>query len=161
MQIIGIDPGARGGFCSLRENGQIELIAPLPKTPKDLFDFFSLETGKTDLIFMEQVHGRGGQWGASQGFNFGRNVGMIEMALVASGISHGAINFVPPQTWQRFCHKGVGYADAKKRSLVAAQGILGERKRHLIAPRGRVPHDGMVDAFLIAYYGIHHGNKKG
>jgi hypothetical protein len=64
------------------------------------------------------------------------------------------INFVPPQAWTGALHKKapMTFANPKESSLYVARQLWPDQN-FLATERSRVPHDGVVDAALIAYYG--------
>ncbi len=160
---IGIDPGAKGGVVLLNRNGEIESALPFPKDSnkdtwiledffRDIWVIFALECSSVQ-IFIEDVHGRGGatRWGSQNVFNFGFMCGAIEMWWRRKNEGFHVIHKVQPQIWQRAMHKGISInVDAKKRSLIAARKLT---EFPFTVGRGRTPHDGLVDAFLIAEYG--------
>ena len=81
------------------------------------------------------------------------------------GVKHGMIvslgmpyELIAPKTWQKETQKGVpnlkksnGKNDTKGMALLAAKRIFPQEK-FLATARSTTPHDGLVDAALMAYY---------
>lgn len=163
---MGIDPGANGGMCVLNEVGEVVCVESLSTIPQKIltafgkFDCKSLtETDPIVYVFIEKVGGymkRGGKSGivhdtGSSMFSFGRVVGLIQMALTATGLDRYAQE-VHPVTWQKSLGiKGTNYkggetkADFKRR--------LRDRAAELF-PDAPYPTLKTADAMLIAYYGL-------
>lgn len=165
MYFLGIDPGANGAFCLLDEDGEI-LACERFKRDNDSGEVtpYTLKTQFEDMLksehwgypifaAIEHVRGRGGpgmQWSANNTFQFGRNLGWLEM-LMANTYQVDEVKLIPPQTWQREMHKGItGNLKPKERSLKAVQHL--SQSLFKGTPKSRVYHDGMVDAYLIAEY---------
>ena len=104
LVVIGIDPGAVGGFCFNRPSGEVECHA-MPATPRDACDIIATAKMYADMnnlpchCFMEEVGGYVGGVGqpGSAMFNFGKNFGRLEGFLIAMGIP---FTLVRPQKWQ-------------------------------------------------------------
>lgn len=161
--IIGVDPGQNGGFVALK-NGKVASKLVMPKIGKDLdFDklsrFFKFYRRKGAIVYLEKVKGRGGKWGASQNFNFGQCYGAIMGVIATTKLPYV---LVTPQMWQKVSFKGVSpiyktdkkkkTKDTKKMALMASKRLF-PRVSFVPTPRSRNPHDGLIDAVLIAYYG--------
>jgi hypothetical protein len=141
MNIIGIDPGGSGAIVFII-NGNITWNN-MPDTPADII--FLLNDRKDFKCFLEQVHGMPGQGGQAM-FNFGKNYGYLEMALLAKGIS---TETVTPQKWQKFYQLGTRGTDTKtqwKNKLKAKAQQLFPNEKVTLAN---------CDALLIAYYGYY------
>lgn len=100
---LGIDPGISGGIALIKPDLSIILVA-MPATPGKLWDWLQYAVADKPWnvhTCIEQVTGyipsKGPQPG-SRMFNFGRNVGNLEMALYGLKL---APRFVVAQTWQR------------------------------------------------------------
>jgi hypothetical protein len=152
--IIGIDPGLSGGIAILTKSGDLMLATPMPKTAnevsiKDLTALLKSVADHKCLAFVEQAQAmpKNGVVGM---FRYGVGFGSVLGCLGALGVSYVLIR---PRTWQGMMHKGTD-ADVhpKKRSLLVAERLFPERN-FLASPRCKKPHDGMIDAALIAEYG--------
>lgn len=97
---VGIDPGKQGGIASVLESNS-ELLVEYYPMPDKLWQVWAtiqgLQDGRTPFIVLEQVHSMPNQ-SAQSGFTFGRGVGNLEMAIVASKIAYDE---VPPQRWMK------------------------------------------------------------
>lgn len=168
--VLGIDPGQSGGLVLLDETGKVLRKHPIPiielkqtkidkKTKKvkhltkTMLDTVALnrlfeELSTAGHAVIEQVSAMPGQ-GVVSIFTFGRVLGCLEAFLIAHKIPH---TFVPPSTWSKTMHAGIsGVDDPKGRSRIALNRIFpGEDFR--VSDKGRVPHEGMMDAALMAEY---------
>lgn len=167
MKILGIDPGKNGGFVILEQlaiQGCPEFCKSfkMPLTADEAINgraIFEWLVGHKPYssVYLEDVHSIFGV-GAKSNFNFGKNVGLLQGVLQAAEIP---FILVQPKVWQSRCHsKGYGKTSkAKKRSLDAARRLYPEFVKTITPEKtSRMrktpePHDGLVDALLIAYYG--------
>ena len=156
MRTLGIDPGAKGALALLVDL-RIEWSAVLPTIenrldPHGLFRLLGeAKRLEPSMTYLELVAARPGNGGTSM-FTFGKGFGYLEMALVALGMPYQQVTSVK---WQKTAHQGIGrdtYPDPKARSLIAAQRLWPEYS-FLATDRSTKPHDGIIDAALMAYYG--------
>ena len=167
MLFYGFDPGLNGGVCALDEDDNVVLLEPMPVVAglvdgcalasvlmEDLARRKSTE-GFHACAIVENVHAMPKQ-GVSSTFKFGHGFGVIEGVLAALGIPE---QFVRPQAWQKVVLGGTpAAASPKARALLAAQRLYPnvDLVRGTVAcwrDKARKPHDGLVDALLIARYG--------
>lgn len=145
MKVCGIDVGKNGGYAIIT-NQRIEVWRmPDIHVLADKLDFEN-KSGPFH-VFIEKAQAFRGQ-GVTGMFNYGAHFGQLLGLLVAFNIPH---TLVPPQTWTKKLHVGTKSVDAKKRSLEACQRLF--PGVNLIPEGCRKPHDGIVDALLIAEYG--------
>lgn len=105
--------------------------------------------------YLEQVHSRPSE-GISSAFRFGQGYGNLEAFLVAHGVM---FEYVTPQAWTKKMHKGVaGSVDAKGKSLIISNRLY--PKENFVIQGCKKPHDGLIDAVLIARYGAEVENEK-
>lgn len=161
MIICGIDSGKKGGFCFMNEKSEIIATHIMPVygevvSPRSISKL--LIKYNTGYVFLERVWARPGN-GISSMFKFGRQYGKIEACVELSGIR---IETPTSAAWAKWAHKGLRLEakDAKARSIIAVQRKYPKQKL-LASSRCRVPHDGIVDAILIAGYGVHMLKKAG
>lgn len=158
---LGFDPGLNGGY-SIFTGKQLHYFSEFPKAGKFL-DYRKLRddlrimiAGRPSVAFFEKVASRPGQSSVAT-FSFGFSTGRI-LGIICECLELPVIE-VSPQRWQKPLHIGIdGSLDAKERSLQAATKLFPKwdfRK----SERSKKPHDGIIDAVLIAYYGIHHHNE--
>lgn len=164
MKILSIDPGKSGAIAlSDYSNGLLNVEIELHKTPmlkndkdyniRSINEIFSEEY---DFIVLEDVHSIHGS-SANSNFQFGLGVGI--MRTLAEN-SNRPYFLVSPMTWQKVAWEGIKKVkNPKINSSVAVHRLFPHV--NFIPPRGKVPHDGMIDAVLLGYYGyVKHGNKK-
>jgi hypothetical protein len=162
VNVLGIDPGKNGGFAILT-NGHITAGEAMPVVDGQL-NFLQLVARlkkyglSYDHVFVERVRNIAGTSSKSN-FMFGRN---YQVALCAADLSGKPISLVDPLAWQRISFEGVqeiykvkggkNKRDTKAMALVKVKRMWPHHDFTKNA-RSRVPHDGIVDAALIAYYG--------
>lgn len=148
------DVGKKGGLVKLDENLNILSRHIMPMIGKEydiqaIKDLLTVEGETIDHIAIENVHAIQGRTGNSSNFSFGLGKGILMGIVAGLEIPYTLVN---PKTWQKIAWEGVTkQSDNKKTSLVAAKRLFPEES-FIATPRSRVPHDGMVDAALIAYY---------
>lgn len=174
MIIISIDPGQKGWMFAmdenrneissepmpLRENGMVcggaisdwltEVLDIMPELDGDIDD----DTEYDCLIYVEDVHAIFGS-AAGATFNFGRAVEAIHTAIECVGFEP---ILVQPKEWQKIVWgKAQRIMDEKKvdtkaTSTLVAMDLFPDTDLRK-SSRARKPHDGKVDAMLIAEYG--------
>jgi crossover junction endodeoxyribonuclease RuvC len=156
MFILGIDPGLNGAMCLINQYGDI-LDTQIFSKFDDEFDREAFKEGlrrmkmehSVDVAFLEKVHAMPGQ-GVVSMFNFGKTYGVIIGILTSFNVP---ITFVRPQEWMKVIHlKHTVDLPPKVRSKIAVESVypgIDLRK----SKKARTPHDGLVDALLIAEYG--------
>jgi len=170
MIYIGIDPGAKEGIGYIdTETGK----TGRSKTPtigdevdiQTFCKFIKRLTKGDHHVIVEDVHSIFGA-SAKSNFSFGKNVGGIEWCLVSLECKYTKVT---PKNWQKEMWEGVTIVqintgkktpkgnvkyknDTKATSLLAAKRLF-PQEDFLATPRSSVPHDGIVDALLLAEYG--------
>lgn len=150
--IIGVDPGANGGWA-LIDGQRVELLV-MPKAGKDI-DWHAVAQWVEGvrplqgpiIAYVEKTGARPGQ-GVSSMFRFGLNCGGVYGLLGAMGIPHVAIT---PQSWKRRVLEGT------TKDKAAAIDYCRRRWPNvslLATPRSRKPHDGLADALCIGQAGL-------
>lgn len=144
---IGIDPGNSGGGIAVSAAGigVVETIKMSELTPQDMFFVFhEYHYHGRAVAVLERVGGMPGQGGMSM-FRFGKNVGHIEMALLAVGIP-----FLDemPQTWQKEYHLGT----RGKRTKTEWKNVLKAHAQRLY-PSLKITNE-IADAVLLMHYGL-------
>jgi crossover junction endodeoxyribonuclease RuvC len=158
---IGIDPGKSGGLVALDSGGQIDLMLAFDRPASYAADDLSparavaqaVSTygGRIFSIYLEKVSAMPGQ-GVSSMFSFGVGVGLIKGALTHAGYP---FEEVPPQVWQKSIitpPAAAGDLGPKERAERAA-GMIWGLDQFILRGR-RTPHQGLIDAALIARYGL-------
>jgi hypothetical protein len=156
---IGIDPGKTGGIAAInRETGELILhTIPLIGTEINvagIVDIIKQYINEPHFFCLEDVHSIPGS-SASSNFTFGKVLGIEEASLIAF---EATFQKVAPKKWQSLIWQGIpkmkkasGGNDTKAMSLLAAQRLF-PKEKFLATPRSTKPHDGLVDAALMAKY---------
>lgn len=154
--IFAVDPGKSGGICKYYVNTDEIVTYPMPTIGKE-YDIAEvsrlLSPGEGEVVvhaIVENVHAIQGRAGATSNFQFGKGAMLPEALFYEKGYR---FTKVTPTTWQKLAWEGVTkQKDNKETSLIAAKRIF---PGHDFTPSARSskPHDGMVDAALMAYYG--------
>ena len=151
---VGIDPGAKGGIVGVNALGQISYMIPMPAIEK-LPELLGSIKIKTVCIERSQVYPHDGKASA---FTNGQNLGRLEGVMIAMGIS---FDLIKPKMWQKHMICSPKYHDTKRRALVSANKVFKKTKSFwLPTKRHTVPHDGIIDAALLAEF-CRRLNKKG
>ena len=166
MYVIGIDPGkTSGAYCLITEQGIVLEREPMPEMFMlcDRLEQIKAEALRSERelhCYLEKAQTMPKQGGVSV-FRYGQHYGNLEGILLSLQIRHTVVH---PSTWTRVMHAGCsvkekGRSGAKKRSFEAAQRLF-PGESFLATERSSKPHDGIIDAMLIAEYGrrqIKHG----
>ena len=156
--LVGIDPGLNGGIVSIDMDGQIIFKWTMPiidsgKSKREI-DLVALrgifdEVKEAKMVFIEKVGAMPGQ-GVSSMFKFGKVFGYLEAMIAAFQMPY---IMVTPQQWSKEMHFGLSRdLKPKDRSLLVLNRLY--PKIDLRATeRSKKPHDGLLDALLIAEYG--------
>lgn len=154
--ILGIDPGKNGALCFMDGSNINVMSMPLiaeEADPSILIEV--LMEKKPSICYLEKAQVmpvmRGGKvvmTGTKGMFSYGVSYGIIRGVISTLKIP---LVLVSPSTWTREIHQGCDGKTAKDRSLQAAKRLFPHI--NLLPPRCRKPHDGWVDALLIAEYG--------
>jgi len=156
MIIVGIDPGAHGGIAAIDGSGRVFLsVKPMPLLDGEvdvctIWKWFS--EWRPDAIWIEHVHAMPKQ-GVTSMFSFGANVGMLHaVSKLYLNQPNNTLKFVSPQRWMKALHLPGLVGTTKERSIATARKLF-PKVDFLATSRSRVPHDGMVEALLVAEFG--------
>ena len=156
---VGIDIGKSGGIAWMDDDGSHVCVGTMPMIGNEL-DVLELHSIMRNLampgthVVFEKL---GVIFGSSKATarSMGLQEGVIEALCVAHGIAYTK---VPAKTWQKEMFEGVpeqtrsdGKRDTKAMALVATKRLF-PRQNLLATPKSKVPHDGIVDALLMAEY---------
>lgn len=183
--VIGFDPGVTGGFCVLKSSGELvkadnypvlefevknhrkprkrkngEMSVVKPTRIEKTIDTISLADGfrwygndprkpPNTIAFLEKVNSRPGE-SPIAAFKFGDMFGQMKMLCAALRIP---MVEVPPATWCAYVHDQRLVKmdiDPKKRSRAAFERVF-----HEYALAHDKISDGVVDAGMIAHFGVH------
>ena len=155
----GIDPGMKGGIAVIDEWLEVVELMPMPIEAGGL-DYAELSAilhgyRERGFFLVEEVHAIKGA-SAKSTFQFGRAYEGILASLAIAECRHAIIK---PREWQKLAWQGVKKilkpnrrVDTKQTSLKAVRQLFPKANIYP-TERSRKPHDGMVDALLIAYAG--------
>jgi len=158
---IGIDIGKSGAYYILGEDGSEIDSGPVPMIKKEV-DYHALNVLLqpydmfNGMVVFEKL---GVIFGSSKktAFSMGYQAGAIEMCCIANNLIY---TMVLAKKWQehmfqgqtKIFKKGIkGPLNTKAMALVAAKRLF-PKTNLLMTERSTVPHDGLVDALLMAEY---------
>jgi hypothetical protein len=152
--ILGIDPGLRGGVVGLDLQGNLTYKGLLPVKDREI-DVVKLkgmfDDAKPFMVFMEKVHALP-MVGVGSTFKFGYVYGQLQATLRLIGAK---LELVPPKTWQKIEIPEEFEGNTKERALRACKALYPDIDLRA-TERSKKFHDGLVDAFFIASYGLKH-----
>jgi hypothetical protein len=158
---IGIDIGKSGAYYILGEDGSEIDRGPVPMIKKEV-DYHALNVLLqpydmfNGMVVFEKL---GVIFGSSKktAFSMGYQAGAIEMCCIANNLIY---TMVLAKKWQehmfqgqtKIFKKGIkGPLNTKAMALIAAKRLF-PKTNLLMTERSTVPHDGLVDALLMAEY---------
>ena len=140
--LLGIDPGKKGALCFMDElSGNIVSYGQM--VPVHSFPDLSC----VKKCFIEKCQSRPGQ-SVQAMFNYGVHFGEILGFLAANKIPHVMVN---PRRWQSKMLGKFPKSESKKAALNTAKRLWPSES--FILQGSKVPHNGVIDACLIAEYG--------
>jgi hypothetical protein len=153
--VVGIDNGLDGGLCAISSfDGSVIAMTKMPTLVTDKkreidtrkVHRWILDLNTPFLLAVEEplAHAKSSQAMRSMALSFGKLMGMAES-------HHYKVKRVSVHLWQKSVLGKRASGNTKKAALLAANK-LAPREQWLASARCSKPHDGMVDAFLIAHY---------
>ncbi len=155
---VGVDPGSDGSIVCLKADGTLECNT-MPHIGKEvdlqaLYEIFEKYADGETFFGLEDVKPFPGASAVSMG-----------KMLWIKGVKQGIITslkvpyeMIHSKTWQSAVLQGIpqlkksnGKNDTKGMALLGAKRLF-PNESFLATPRSKVPHDGLVDGALIAYY---------
>lgn len=154
--VLGVDPGLAGGLAVLDVGGEVLDLRPMPVLPgqrrtidaRELANWLYAteeQHGAFALAVVERV-GAMPRQGIASAFSFGAGWGLVLGVLAALKVP---VELATPQRWKSAVLAGT----PKDKGAAIAFCRRRWPDTSLVPPRGRVPHDGLADALLIAEYG--------
>ena len=151
--IVGIDPGKKGAVVVLTGYKMYEYFnMPLIGKEYDLNtlnNYFQLFNTNYDVVFyIEKVNAHG--MGRTSAFTFGYGVGVLE----AYANEYGKLKRVTPQKWQKVMFSGIS---GKQKPKDKAMQVMAEQyptELRAFSDYNKADREGLIDAFLIAQYGL-------
>lgn len=152
MRYIGIDPGIFGAIAIMYDDDRETHWHPMPTVKagtKSAIDGAAVrellfDASDKGLVAIEKV-GAMPKQGVTSSFNFGAGWGKVQG--VCDGIQIPYI-LVQPQAWKKRILEGLG----TDKSATIRFCMYRWPTLSLIAPRGRVPHDGAADALCLSLF---------
>lgn len=145
-QVMGIDPGVKGGIAWTDEKG-VHCVPMLEDQDlAALFRKISTDVDMKNFIVVVEKGQAFPQQGVVSMFNYGKTCGIIEGILLALGYRH---ILVIPQEWKREILSGTTHD--KEAAIAFCKRFFPEI--NLRPGAKRKDHDGMADALAIMEYG--------
>jgi hypothetical protein len=151
--VLGIDPGLEGGLALIGPDGILLEEMPVVANEIDtatLLPWLEEHRESIGMIYLEKVAPRRMQ-GLKSVITSCSNWGVLKGLLLSSGFSFVVVD---PSDWTKEIHKGIANDDMKPkpRSRLALTQLF---PRVAVPKKGRKgePHEGLMDALLIAEYG--------
>lgn len=145
LTFLGVDPGYSGGIAVVDHNRNAMFSAKMPQTERDIWDLIKDLSGSVTYGVLELVHSMPKQ-GVRSTFTFGKNYGMLRMALTASDISWEEVT---PQKWQK--EIGIIRPRGKEMTLTEKKNMHKAKAQQLFPKANKITH-ATADALLIADY---------
>ena len=157
MNFIGIDPGLQGGIATIRDSGEIStLVMPTTKSGKKRILDNAMLAGTFSLsnildikcyAVLEQQQPMPKQ-GVTSMFSIGYGFGALKQCLVDFAIPHEAVR---AQVWQKEFGISGRKGNTKTQALQICQSLFPDLNL-LATEQSKKPHEGIVDAVLIAEF---------
>ena len=145
--MLGVDPGKSGGLAFVGRDKEILELVPMVGIP-DIVDL--IYKHQPAHIFLEKAQAMPKQ-GVVSMFTYGQHFGELVGMIVTLKIP---FTLVQPRAWSKVIHEGTdSKLETKARSLQAANRLYPTAEL-LASPRCKKPHLGLVDALMIAEYGL-------
>lgn len=155
--VVGIDPGLKGALA-WRRDSRLWGFKPMPVVDNEI-DFTEvlklLKAINPTHAFLERAVSFG--MGLKGAFSYGRGFGFIELALRQAEIP---VTHIEPGKWAKLAHEGISKdLKPKVKSAIAVKRLLPQTAGTIPVSKNGTMHDGIVDALLIAFYGVRTLNK--
>lgn len=160
-EILAIDPGlsgalvymnSLGSFCfhempihKIGGNREIDFLGV-----RKILKHYEKTVSLNMLVLLERAHP--GAMGVVGAFNYGRGFAAIEIALDLTEFSYMLLE---PAKWAKVMHAGIKKDyKPKAKSIIAVKRLYKKIKPHIPTNRNGKLHEGIVDALLMAGYGL-------
>lgn len=160
--IIGIDNGLDGGLCAISNHGAVIVYCAMPTyhrkgkreiDVKAAYQWISNLHSPCVLVIEEPLkHARSSQAMRSMAMSFGKLLAMAEMKDLPTAS-------VDVHEWQKKLLGRVPKGKTKKVAFELAHQLQPDEK-WLATKKSKVPHDGIIDAFLIARHYLNQQNDN-
>lgn len=153
--ILGVDPGLDGAVVALDGEAFECRIMPTKEigdTREIDFDRFRLIlTGYPGAhIFLERAMPMA--MGSKHAFNYGRGFAALEIAV---HLEMMPVTYVEPAKWTKVMHEGISNdLKPKAKSVIAAERLFPSLMSQIPRSKKGKYHDGVIDALLVAGFGV-------
>ena len=148
--VLGIDPGLNGGMALLSWEGVRYQKMPLIGNRIDAKRLAGIfKSHPLSMVYVEAISPRPGQSAQStstSGINFGMLLATLELCSVPYTV-------VPASVWTKTVHAGIDKRHKPKEKSRIALNRLFPNEYAYLTQETKAPHEGLMDALLIAYYG--------
>ena len=155
MTIIGIDNGITGALAALSPHSKIIALLPMPilrARKGNEIDIGAVSRWISNVDSPDKIvvviEEPGGSKSAKAAASMSGSFHALRAVCVIKGLRW---HRVTPQAWQRVMLPGCKAGDTKPRALAVARELW-PYESFLASERCRVPHDGLIDAALIAEF---------
>lgn len=161
MKVLGCDPGVTGGLAILGPEGPIYEPIPMIGNRIDveaLLCWLKVNASDIDLGYVEVAQMRRGQGTKGTATTY-QNYGTLLTCLQVAKVPHVCIQAAK---WTKYVHSHVGAPrgmDPKDKNRLALMQIFPGLDLKA-TDRCKVPHMGMTDALLIAWYGFQQSTRS-
>ena len=151
--VCGLDPGKMGAIVFA--NQRVFMPYRMPLFEDGSIDFVALvkifkKHSKIEHVFLERAVAF--KMGRTSAFNYGRGFGALEHCVQAYRYP---VTYVEPRRWTKLMHQGIkSTLDPKEKSAIAIKRLYPHWVPRVPTNRNGRMHDGIVDAALIAGYGM-------
>lgn len=153
--VVGIDPGQQGAIVFLNERKFLHSLMPLKDKIEKEIDFtrvreILMKESRIDHVFLERAVPFA--MGSKSAFNYGRGFMALELAIQLAGLP---VTYVEPAKWTKAMHAGIkDDLKPKAKSITAVKRLYPQWLFDVPQTKTGKLHEGVVDALLIAGYGM-------
>lgn len=159
--ILGIDPGITGAMVLMGDKEFKYFLMPTKDAGKkklepcfagiqDLITY--LQLGYDEKIHVVLERAVPFAMGSIHAFNYGRGFAALEIAIALSELP---VTYVESHKWTKEMHKGISKdMKPKAKSIIAVKRLFPKLSKLIPVNRNGKMHEGVVDATLLAGYGI-------
>lgn len=159
---VGIDNGVSGAVAVLADDGSLVAWTPMPTQRarkgneidvSTLLTWLDIKTGEKMRECRYTIEEPGGSKSAKAASSMAGSFHAIRAILTIRRVRWDRIT---PQQWQKALLPGCKAGDSKPRALELARRLWPDEK-WLVTDRCSKPHDGAIDAALIAEWALRNG----
>lgn len=150
---LAIDPGKKGALVYLSETDFVYYEMPLTLTNDVCMKSVAKILKHHPGVHVVLERAMPFSMGMKSAFNYGRDFAALEIAII---LCKNPVTYVEPRKWTKEMCQGIKQAMGQKtKNALAAQRLYPRYYEQIPkGPRSKKPHDGVVDALLMAGYGL-------